>query len=201
MPSPSRMIRENESTTRKPSPDGTGDQQPAIVGAEVERGIDAGPGARQMSGSGALPRQALPSQAWSRQVLFRQAWAHRRDRLLRAFAWLKAVAKPRIVVHQTVFPRPSWPARISVHGNFSSAGPARNSRHIGPCPIRRCRWGFAGLSRTYGREIAQKPVFQVPYMQDHTVPVLAGKRYRTAKIRRRAAGPAQGRRHPGAGQR
>ena len=37
-------------------------------------------------------------------------------------------------------------------------------------------------------------------MQDHTSPVRSGKRYRTAKIRRRAAGPPQGRRHAGARQ-
>ena len=42
IPSPSRMIREKESTTRNPSPDRAGDQEPAVVGAEVERGIDAG---------------------------------------------------------------------------------------------------------------------------------------------------------------
>ena len=39
MPSPSRMMRENASTTRKLSRVGARHQQPAIVGAEIERGI------------------------------------------------------------------------------------------------------------------------------------------------------------------
>ena len=40
-PSPSRTMRENASTTRNcPGRAGNGDQQPAIVGAEVERGVD-----------------------------------------------------------------------------------------------------------------------------------------------------------------
>ena len=38
-PSPSRMMRENASITRKPSRVGARHQQPAIVGAEIERGI------------------------------------------------------------------------------------------------------------------------------------------------------------------
>ena len=38
-PSPSRTMRENASTTRKPRAGPAGDQQPAIVGAEIERGI------------------------------------------------------------------------------------------------------------------------------------------------------------------
>ena len=39
MPSPSRMMRENASITRKPSRVGARHQQPAIVGAEIERSI------------------------------------------------------------------------------------------------------------------------------------------------------------------
>ena len=38
-PSPSRTMREKASTTRNPAPGRPRDQQPAIVGAEVERGI------------------------------------------------------------------------------------------------------------------------------------------------------------------
>ena len=36
-PSPSRTMRENASMTRNPSPAGRGDQQAAIIGAEIER--------------------------------------------------------------------------------------------------------------------------------------------------------------------
>jgi hypothetical protein len=35
------MIRENESTTRNLSPDGQAIKEPAIIGAKVERGVDA----------------------------------------------------------------------------------------------------------------------------------------------------------------
>ena len=38
-PSPSRMMREKASITLKPRRDGPGDQQPAVVGAEIEGGV------------------------------------------------------------------------------------------------------------------------------------------------------------------
>ena len=60
MPSPSRMIRENESTTRNPSPDRTGDQEAAIVGAEIERGIDAGSRGRRLKPPRTAPAAADP---------------------------------------------------------------------------------------------------------------------------------------------
>src|SRR5262249_13228385 len=58
---------------------GTGDQQPAIVGAEVQRSVDGG-----------LSRcRSQPGRASARPM---------------------AVAKPREVVHQNVFPRPAGPS-------------------------------------------------------------------------------------------
>ena len=67
------MIRENEFDHAKAVAGRTGDQQPAIVGAEVERGVDTG------SAAMALARRSRP-------------W--------RACAGRKALAKPRIIVHQ-----------------------------------------------------------------------------------------------------
>ena len=49
-PSPSRTMREKASTTRNPSDGGPGDEQAAIVGAEVERGIGPRPAAPMATG-------------------------------------------------------------------------------------------------------------------------------------------------------
>ena len=71
----------------------TGDQQPAIIGAEVERGIDAGSRSRRTAGFDKPGRQIWPDKSPA-------------TRPLRAFTRSRAVAKPRVVVHQNVFPRP-----------------------------------------------------------------------------------------------
>ena len=76
----------------------TGDQQPAIIGAEVERGVDAG-----CRGRAGPRRSGAPAHAATRRPLADLS------------ARRKAVAKPRVVVHQNVFPRPS-------------SGPTRNFR-------------------------------------------------------------------------
>ena len=62
MPSPSRMIRENEFDHAKAVAGRTGDQQPAIVGAEVERGVDAGTRpATPFARNRPPPRQPIPA--------------------------------------------------------------------------------------------------------------------------------------------
>ena len=100
------MIRENESTTRKPSSGGTGDQQTAIVGAEVQRGIDAGRRAP------APPPPLLPPATGDCR-----AFARRRR---------SAIAKPRIIVHSNVFPPAvSRPTRNSVFTETLAATGAR----------------------------------------------------------------------------
>ena len=88
MPSPSRMIRENEFDHAKSVAGRTGDQKPAIVGAEVERGVDAGAGAGTLSAP-------LPAASGT----------------CRACARPKAVAKPRIIIHQMSFRGQAGPTR------------------------------------------------------------------------------------------
>ena len=73
--------------------------------------------------------------------------------------------------------------------------------HIGPCPIRRCRRTGGALLGRKPSEIRAKPAISGHFpMQDHTSPPISRKRYRTAKIWRRPARAAQGRRHAGARQ-
>ena len=81
-----------------------GDQQAAIVGAEIERGIDAGSssgGRRWARCAGTPPAATDPWQVPARP---------------------KAVAKPRVIVHPKCLSAARSGRRgISVHGNFSSA--------------------------------------------------------------------------------
>ena len=90
---------------------------------------------------------------------------------------------------------------ISVHGNFSSAEPRRNSRsHSDHAQSGVVVGRSAALSRGEAANSRKIEHFRDISMQDHTPLLLSGKRYCTAKIRRRAARPPQGRRHPGARQ-
>ncbi len=86
----------------------TGDQQPAIVGAEVERGVDAGSDSRATPARRTATADSDPCRASARRM---------------------AVAKPRVIVHQNCLSAADAGRRgISVHGNFSSAKRRRNSR-------------------------------------------------------------------------
>ena len=92
--------------------------------------------------------------------------------------------------------------RITVHGNFSSAKGLRNSRSHGTMPNQALSAEYAQcvISAETRENRAEIQAFQVFFDARSHVAVLAGKRYRTAKIRCRAAGPPQGRRHAGARQ-
>ena len=75
------------------------------------------------------------------------------------------------------------------------------THHIGLCPIRRCRAVMRCVISAEARENRAKiRAFQVIFDARSHVVAFPGKRYRTAKIRRRAAGAPQGRRHAGARQ-
>ena len=99
----------------------TGDQQPAIVGAEIERGIDAG----------TLTGDAAPAPA---------AAAADPGGPSRG---AKAIAKPRVIVHQNVFPRPV-PADEEFPFTETLAAQARrrNSRAHGTMPNQALSSGF-----------------------------------------------------------
>ena len=101
----------------------TGDQQAAIVGAKVQRRVDAGRRRRRM----APPR--------ARRCATRCRIAATRRALAVVSARRKALAKPRVFVHPKCLSAAPWGRRgISVHGNFSSAGHPRNSRSHATMP-------------------------------------------------------------------
>ena len=125
----------------EPVAGGTGDQEPAVVGAKVERGVDAV----------LQPRRSQPG---------------------RASAGRKAVAKPRVILHQNCLSAGlKRPAEELVFTETLAAPRAcATTHHIGPCPIRRCRGGTGALSGRKPPISAQIGAFQVISMQDHTSP-------------------------------
>src|SRR5665213_1720787 len=64
----------------------------------------------------------------------------------------------------------SRPARIPFTETLAAPAGGATASNIGPCPIRRCRRGIAGLSGGYARKSRKSRAFQVPHMQDHTSP-------------------------------
>ena len=113
----------------------------------------------------------------------------------------KAVAKPRVIVHPNVFPRPpaadeEFPFTETLAAR-SGGATAVTWDHAQSGVVVRSRLRYLQWKPRKSRKNRH---FRDLSMQDHTSPSTLGKRYRTAKIRRRAAGPPQGRRHAGARQ-
>ncbi len=106
----------------------TGDQQPAIVGAKVQRGIDAGCRRRRMARAGRATVAQLLSLAATRRAMAVVS------------ARLRALAKPRVLVHSKYFPRPLG-ADVEFPFTETLAAPdfSATAVHMPPCPIRRCR--------------------------------------------------------------
>ena len=131
----------------------TGDQQAAIVGAEVQRGIDAGCRRRRM----ACRRARQPAA----QLL---PLAATRRALAVVSARPKAVAKPRVLVHSKCFPRP---AGADVEFPFTETLAARHGSAQQPFTCHHAQSGVVvPISVRYLREtakIVQKPAFQVSF--------------------------------------
>jgi hypothetical protein len=72
----------------------------------------------------------------------------------------KAVAKPRVIVHQTVFPRP-FPAGLEFrfHGNFSSEGGQRNNPSHRTMPNQALSPGDRRVISAEASEIPQNQAF------------------------------------------
>src|SRR3977135_821836 len=109
-----------------------------------------------------------------------------------------AVAKPRVIVHPKSFR--GLPA--DMEGLFTETlaapkdGAIHHMVHVQSGVVRQ------GTARYLIRsqQTWAKPAISGYFNARPYIAVLARKRYRTAKIRRRPAGAAQGRRHPGARQ-
>src|SRR6185295_14221320 len=150
----------------EPVAGGTGDQQPAIVGAEVERRIDGG--------------------------------VHRcRSQPGRAPARLMAIAKPRMIVHQMSFRGPPAVMELPFAETLAApiSGAIHHNDHALSCVV------VGGRVRYWVEnpwEPRKNPAFQVIFNARSAFEVVHRERYRTAKIRRRPARAAQGRRHTGA---
>jgi hypothetical protein len=78
-------------------------------------------------------------------------------------------------------------------GNSSSAKGRRNNPSHRTMSNQALSFSQAWFIWVTGRKIAQKPAISGAFNARSYFSVLSGKRYCTAKIRRRAAGPPQGR--------
>ena len=167
----------------------TGDQQAAIVGAEVERRIDAGSGGRAVEPAGASACRA--------DRCSRDAASGRRLRAARG--------RREAACHRSS--KMSFRGRQRADEEFpfteTLAAPRRrcNSRSHRTMPNQALSFGYRlRYLQWKPRKSRKNRHFRDLSMQDHTSSAVPGKRYRTAKIRCRAAGPPQGRRHAGARQ-
>src|SRR5664279_4512182 len=134
----------------------SGDQEAAIVGAEVQRRINAGSGRRWPDS----PRRISACHRRSLQAAIRP--------LAVVSAQPEAIAKPRVIFHPSLSVAAGGQRGISVHGKFSSAQRRCNSRHMPPCSIRRCRSVKAALSAVGPPKCVENRHSRDTAMQDYT---------------------------------
>jgi len=175
IPSPRRMIREKESTTRNPS----------LVGQAISR--------RQL---------LVPNRAPHRRRFPQPADAPAQRRQAPSASSPRAKGRREAAFDrssQNVFPRPIGRRGISVHGNFSSDQPPRNSRSHRTMPNQALSLG-GGYYLSRSQRNRAKSAFQGPFQCRITRLQPLWKTLLQCKIRCRAAGSPQGRRHAGARQ-